>query len=181
MQIQKKLKYILYVFTFISFLFFAQSNAEEGEAGTESNFKLGFGARALGLGNAFTALADDPTAVFWNPAGLEYIYQQSATLFHTSLWEGTNYDFIGYAYPTINFGTFGIGIGRIGVGDILQTDVSGTPSENKNTFTHEEIQVYMSYAKRLPLNMHITPGITIRYVRRGWSGLQGHLYNDEGC
>ena len=28
------------------------------------------GARALGIGNAFTAVADDATAGFWNPAGL---------------------------------------------------------------------------------------------------------------
>ena len=28
------------------------------------------GARALGMGGAFVGLADDPTAIFWNPAGL---------------------------------------------------------------------------------------------------------------
>ncbi|NQW05419.1 MAG: conjugal transfer protein TraF [Acidobacteria bacterium] len=28
------------------------------------------GSRALGMGGAFVAVADDPTAVFWNPAGL---------------------------------------------------------------------------------------------------------------
>ncbi|MDE0553955.1 MAG: hypothetical protein OXI24_07065, partial [Candidatus Poribacteria bacterium] len=28
------------------------------------------GARALAMGNAFTAVADDATAGFWNPAGL---------------------------------------------------------------------------------------------------------------
>ena len=33
----------------------------------------GTGARALGLGNAFTGIADDFTAVWWNPAGLGQI------------------------------------------------------------------------------------------------------------
>src|SRR5262245_19879932 len=28
------------------------------------------GTRALGMGGAFVAVADDPTAVYWNPAGL---------------------------------------------------------------------------------------------------------------
>ena len=32
--------------------------------------KLGVGARAMGMGSAYVALADDPTAVYWNPAGL---------------------------------------------------------------------------------------------------------------
>ena len=42
----------------------------DGQAGTESNFHLGFGARAISSGRAFTAVADDPSAIFWNPAGL---------------------------------------------------------------------------------------------------------------
>ncbi len=32
--------------------------------------KIGIGARASGMGGAFVAVADDPTAVFWNPSGI---------------------------------------------------------------------------------------------------------------
>lgn len=32
--------------------------------------ELGFGARALGMGGAYSAVANDYTAVYWNPAGL---------------------------------------------------------------------------------------------------------------
>ena len=32
--------------------------------------KIGIGARAAGMGGAFVAVADDPSAVFWNPSGL---------------------------------------------------------------------------------------------------------------
>ena len=32
--------------------------------------ELGIGTRALGMGGAFTAVADDSTTVYWNPAGL---------------------------------------------------------------------------------------------------------------
>ena len=115
----------------------------QGQGGTEDNMSiLGYGARALGLGKAFTALADDPTAVYWNPAGLEDIYQQQATFFHVSLWEGTSLDYLGYVYPTIDIGSFGIGIGRIGVGDIPQTN-SG--EEVLGTFSNAEYQFYLGF------------------------------------
>ena len=32
--------------------------------------KIGIGARASGMGGAYVAVADDPSAVFWNPAGI---------------------------------------------------------------------------------------------------------------
>ncbi len=35
-----------------------------------SDLGMGIGARAMGMGGAFTAVADDATAVCWNPAGL---------------------------------------------------------------------------------------------------------------
>jgi hypothetical protein len=36
------------------------------------------GARAVALGNAYTALADDITAVYWNPAGLAFMEQSQS-------------------------------------------------------------------------------------------------------
>ncbi len=150
--------------------------AQDGQGGTESNLSLGFGARAFSMGRAFTAVADDPTAVFWNPAGLEFVYQQSATFFHTSLFEGASYDFLGYAFPTLNLGTFGVGVGRIGIGGIHQRDNFNT---DLGTFSWEEYHGFFSYAKRLPYD--VSAGATVRVVRRAWSGLAGEgSLNDIG-
>ncbi len=161
---------------FLTLMLNSQVWSQQAEGGTESNLSLGYGGRAMGMGQAFTALADDPTAVFWNPAGLEYVYQQSVTLFHSTLFEGTLYDFLGYAYPTLSLGTFGFGLGRIGTGGIIQRDAS---QFELGTFSWDEYQAYFSYAKRLPWNF--TPGITVRVVRRAFSGLvdQGRP-NDNG-
>jgi long-chain fatty acid transport protein len=41
--------------------------------GAFSAFKNGIGARALAMGGAFVAVADDATAVYWNPAGLAQV------------------------------------------------------------------------------------------------------------
>jgi len=40
-----------------------------------SDMGMGVGARAIGLGGAFVSIADDPSAVYWNPAGLTDIKQ----------------------------------------------------------------------------------------------------------
>lgn len=144
--------------------------AQNESGGTESNLAGGFGARALGLGNAFTSIADDPTAVFWNPAGLESVYQQSVSLFHTTLFEGTLYDFLGFSYPTLHLGTFGFGVARIGTGGIKHT---GPYNEDFGTFSWEEYQGYFSYAKALMWD--INAGLTVRGVRRAWNNLNGEV------
>src|SRR4051794_22299869 len=41
-----------------------------------SFLKIGVGARALGMGGAFTAIADDVTAMSWNPGGLGGLKQR---------------------------------------------------------------------------------------------------------
>jgi len=57
------------VFTFVLFVLFMGLNAQN------VNFNLtGAGARAAGMGGAFIGVADDATAVVWNPAGLTQLY-----------------------------------------------------------------------------------------------------------
>lgn len=68
--------------------------------------KIGVGARAVAMGSAFVSVADDATAVYWNPAGVARIqkgvvsvnhtawladisFTQAAYLFHTRLMPGT--------------------------------------------------------------------------------------------
>ncbi|MBN2425203.1 MAG: PorV/PorQ family protein [Calditrichaceae bacterium] len=166
-----KLNIILFSLLF-PFLLYAQ----DGQGGTESNFHFGFGARAMGMGQAYTALADDPTAVFWNPAGLEFIYQQNLTLFHMTAIEGTLYDFLGYSFPTLRLGTFAVGIARMSTGDIVERDTEKNPG---STFAWEFYQAYVAYAKKLPYN--ITAGFSVKVLREQWGSMQwaGDL-NDTG-
>jgi tetratricopeptide (TPR) repeat protein len=143
-------------------------SAQDGIAGTQSIFNFGFSARAMGVGRAYVALADDPSAVFWNPAGLEYVPRISFSLFHASLYEGALYDFIGFAYPTLQFGTVGIGYARLGVGDIpVATNTESYIIEGMSSYEFSEF--YISYAKKLPY--HIAGGITFKIERQSFDFL----------
>jgi hypothetical protein len=44
--------------------------------------KIPVGARAIGMGGAFSAVADDATAPYWNPAGMVYLPYREAVVQH---------------------------------------------------------------------------------------------------
>jgi hypothetical protein len=85
----------------------------------------GGGARALALGGAFTAVADDASAVFWNPAGLSLAGTRSLLLMHEASFGGlVKRDFAAYAQPVTwsllggDEAGFGVAAIRLGVDDI---------------------------------------------------------------
>jgi len=72
-------------------------------------FQGGLGAKALGMGGAFTALADDGTVALWNPAGIlafgENAWIGGAT---TQLFGMVGYQYVGGGF---SFAGYGIGLG----------------------------------------------------------------------
>lgn len=67
---------------------------------TAQFLKLGAGARAAALGDAFTAISDDVTAAYWNPAGLTQLKTTEVSLMQNSGLVSTNYQYAGAAFPT---------------------------------------------------------------------------------
>ncbi|NIR52437.1 PorV/PorQ family protein [candidate division KSB1 bacterium] len=121
--------------------------------GTTSLFLSGgAGARALAMGNANVAFAADPSVVFWNPAGLDFIQKKSASFYYTNLIEDANHSFIGFAYPTISIGGFGFGWIRIATGDIVPRDEFGVeqPAED-----FSQNQFLFSYGKQIKENLSV--------------------------
>ncbi|NQV18166.1 MAG: hypothetical protein HQ534_06460 [Armatimonadetes bacterium] len=87
-------------------------------AGADYNI-TGAGARAAGLGGAFIAVADDATAISWNPAGLTQLYRPEISIvtkfiaedweYKSSYWDAESdkqshfaFNFASAAYPFMN-------------------------------------------------------------------------------
>lgn len=79
------------------------SNAfPQGSAGQAGEFlRYGVGAKALGMGRAFTSIADDGSALYWNPAGLTNLDKNGATVMfmHLPLQEGASFNYLSGAIP----------------------------------------------------------------------------------
>ncbi len=68
----------------ISFLYFHVASAATREAG--AFLKIGVGARAMGIGGAFTAVSDDGTAFYWNPAGISLVRDRELSAMYSTLF-----------------------------------------------------------------------------------------------
>jgi outer membrane protein OmpA-like peptidoglycan-associated protein len=70
--------------------------------------RVPMGARAAAMGEAFTAVADDGQALFWNPAGLAPQRDPALQLDHASYFDSTRLDGLAFSYPTL-WGGWGAG------------------------------------------------------------------------
>jgi len=77
--------------------------------GAFSALKNGVGARALAMGGAFVAVADDATAMLWNPAGLAQLDDTRLAGMSTDLFGmGIAHQFVG---AVTTFANLGVGLG----------------------------------------------------------------------
>src|SRR5262249_22777814 len=66
----------------------------------EISNQVPIGARAIGMGGAFSALADDASALFWNPAGLARVGHQEIGASHANLYDtGIHDDVVSFVLP----------------------------------------------------------------------------------
>jgi len=102
------------------------------------SLSFGVGGRAQGLGGAYTALARDVSAIYWNPAGLASIEFPQVMLMHSQLYKGlANYNFGGFALPMGPNRTLGFGIIRVSVDDILVTELTNPALKLGDLYTNE--------------------------------------------
>ncbi|MHB9155089.1 MAG: PorV/PorQ family protein [Endomicrobiales bacterium] len=136
------------------------SGNDAGTAGARF-LKMGAGARASAMGDAFTAVADDPSAAYWNPAGLNKVAARSASLMHAAWFEGIFYDWASYVHPTYSLGTYGVSLQYLSYGALKETDETGYQT---GTFSPSDLALTLSYAINIgpePLKLGEKPGLLL--------------------
>jgi hypothetical protein len=113
---------------------------------------VGLGARPVGLGRAFVALADDANAMLYNPAGLASLERMELTSTYARLFPGIEDDklhvgYLGFIRPVRRVGTLGIGITN------LWADLYG------------ENIIYFSYGRSIREDLDL--GVNLKLLR--WS------------
>ncbi|MCX5788007.1 MAG: hypothetical protein NTX64_05780 [Elusimicrobia bacterium] len=159
------------VLFFIGSLFLAQTSwaSPAGRPGAIYNF--GANARALGLGGAYTALSQDDSAVYYNPAGLGFVTDRRISFMEATLYEGVNYNYIGYAQPAFG-GGLGLNLLRSGAGD-----VDGRDAFNRQTgsFGYSETGVSLGYGYWGLLDGTASAGLSAKMLQRSVANVSNRL------
>ncbi len=106
-------------------------------AGAGAFDSLAIGARANGMGGAFTAVADDPSAVYWNPAGLMNLRRPSVLLSHFDVQSLglLSYDQLAFAQPFVYKNAVAVAWTRLGT---TSNVTFLNYSENTFTLTYQQ-------------------------------------------
>lgn len=90
---------------------------------------MGAGARADSMGGAFTAVADDSSAVYWNAAGLGNLKNMEIALTYNKWFMDTMFSEIFFAFP-LSAGTIGAEVVYVNLGSMPQRDIYGAATGN---------------------------------------------------
>lgn len=131
--------------------------------------KIGVGARAMGLGGAFGSLANDVSALYWNPAGLVMVDNFTMMGSYSPWIADIAHHFTGVAVPLSQNDFIGLSAIFLTMDDMEITTID-QPHGTGEFFGASDFAIGLSYARRLTDRFSV--GFTGKYIGQ-------KIYNEE--
>ncbi len=139
-------------------------------------------ARVAGMGEAFVAITDDASGLFYNPAGPAWLSQRELLTNGTQYPAGINVYYTGLLFPTTRFGVVGGSFTAL-IMDDMPITTPFHPEGTGENFTCSEYAAQLTYSRML--TERFSTGLSVRYVQSyleeesawGVSGDVGTLYD----
>ena len=151
----------------------AQIFEKVGTLGGQS-LKLAVGARAAAMGDAFCGVADDASAVFWNPAGISRLSGQTISINHAAMPADILFDQAAFIFNVKWIpGMLGFNVRSLSMSsDIVRTTY--LPEGTGETFDAGEWAFGLSYARSL--TDKFSAGLNINYVQTGLADVKSSTF-----
>ena len=147
---------------FCIFFFTENAYAVDKIGTTAAKFlHMNVGSRAVGMGGAFTSIANDASAMYWNPAGLGFHKVKEVFVNHSNWIADISFDYFGFSFPLSNNQYFGLNITSVTMDDM---EVTRYGNENTGeTFSAANYAVGATYS--LNLTDRFSIGFNGKYIQ----------------
>lgn len=125
--------------------------------------EIGIGSKAESMGGAFVAIANDASALYWNPSGIAALPRNEAIFMHSEFFEGLNFDFFGIVIPLSNFGTVGASVTSLST-DELEVRTVDRPGGTGEFFNSQDLAIAVSYARNITDRFSI--GFNFKFINQ---------------
>jgi hypothetical protein len=153
-------------FAVVGFTILAQPSSAAGTT-SAAFLRLGFGARATALGDAFTARADDASATYWNPAGMSLLPSRELLAEHDIHIQDISINRLAFVQPLGDSGlrsrkAVGLSLSSLSMGGIEAR--TGDTAQPDGSFGASDFYGAASYSQ--PLGESLTLGVTGKLIQQ---------------
>lgn len=114
-----------------------------GEGGQAGAFlRVGLGPRAKGMGDAFVAIAEGPTAAYYNPSGLAFTETRHVMASYSHLTFDRQFNYIGYSQKLPPRAGIAVGLIQTGFSDNVER---GSNGQEGDTFTDSQLALVLGF------------------------------------
>ena len=128
---------------------------------TAQFLKIGVGARATAMGDAFVAVANDASALYWNPAGISQFKTNEVFVSQTNWFVDIQHQFLGAVYHLSADDAVGISVTSLHMDD-MQITTEFQPNGTGNYFSFGDVAAGVTYSRKLTPQFSF--GGTVRYL-----------------
>lgn len=124
---------------------------------------IGVGPRAISMGGAFTATANDISALYWNPAGASRSSTNEAIFAHSTWFADINYEWAAAMVKLGDAGTVGLNLTYLNYGEMEITTLAEQDGTGQ-MFSANDLSLGLTYAYNLTDRFSL--GGTVKYVQQ---------------
>ncbi|MBI5726416.1 MAG: PorV/PorQ family protein, partial [Ignavibacteriales bacterium] len=128
---------------------------------TAQFLKIGVGGRATAMGDAFVAVANDVSSLYWNPAGLVQFEKDQVMFSHNAWVVDINHDFVGAVYHLSSSDAIGASLVSLNTKDMPVT-TEYSPQGTGEYFSYGDLAFSLSYSRKMTEQFSF--GGTVRYM-----------------
>jgi len=151
---------ILCLFVFTSMSISAYSQAGNAGGAGMAFLKIGAGAQAVSMGEAYTAVADNAVATYWNPSALSDLSKTQLTISYASSLKDVAHNFASIVFPFLG-GGMGLNMNSFNV-EGFEKRANRPSVEPDGTFQSNYLSAGISYGRSL--NHAFNAGVTTKFL-----------------